>query len=212
MKKDSVAILKKVEKRYDSSDKKAKSKRAQTTRVSRDGNKIKFEDDEKGANLKTATKDKNKAKRHSFVSNKKTNSTIADEEKKDDDKKSDKKKNVSPFHKKSKSVVYPKILKNTFPDQLKTITPHIKPKFCGRELGERVDLSKKVDPEKERLKAEAARAKYLASLKSEENLPADLQKRTKILLKGLYVEDLVYIKKFRIPTFLRIDLDILTQQ
>lgn len=73
-------------------------------------------------------------------------------------------------------------------------------------------MSKKVDPEKERLKAEAARAKYLASLKSEENLPADLEKRTKVLLKGLYVEDLVYIKKFRIPTFMRIDVDIIEQQ
>ena len=150
-------------------------------------------------------------KRNSVSHKKKKNSVAEGEEKKDDEKKNDK-KDKTPFHKKSKSVVYPKIFKNTFPEQLKTINPNEKPKFCGRELGERVDLSKKVDPEKERLKAEAARAKYLASLKSEANLPADLQKRTKILLKGLYVEDLVYIKKFRIPVFLRIDKDILTQQ
>lgn len=210
MKKESGVILKKV----DSTDKKAKSKRAQTARVNRDGNKIKFADDEqnKDTTLKTATKDSQKKKRHSVVNSgiKKKKDSIAGDDAKSD-KKSDK-KNKSPFHKKSKSVVYPKIFKNTFPEQLKTINPSLKPKFCGRELGERVDLSKKVDPEKERLKAEAARAKYLASLKSEENLPADLQKRTKVLLKGLYVEDLVYIKKFRIPTFMRIDLDVLTQQ
>lgn len=57
MKKDSAAILKKV----DSTDKKAKSKRAQTARVNRDGNKIKFADEEKNKEaLKTATKKKPK--------------------------------------------------------------------------------------------------------------------------------------------------------